>query len=137
MDENEGLVQVVMLEDELVSTTRGPVRLTKGEKPWLEPWIASSLVGRGLAQYVVAEGSQSTVTIPDNLTSRTVADLRKLAQEHNVEDYNFMRKGDLVAKLESLRVENVSPAPGGTFEKIDLILPDADLGEPSQDYEKE
>lgn len=132
-NENEGLEQIEMVETEFVSTVKGPVRFEKGQKPWVLPWVAASLVGRGMAKRVEEKAKEQSVLIPDDLNSLNVPTLRKIAMEHGVENYHMLRKDALVSTLEGLRMDtDAEPKTGGEMEKIKLVPDGTVLNEPDE-----
>jgi len=114
------LVTIIMDKDEIINTTKGPIRLQAGQTPEVETWMANSLVGRGYAHFPAEVEVKQLTPLPDNLASLTVAELRKLASERGVEGYNLLRKDQL---LEALGPPKVTGKPGdsGKFQPIDLI----------------
>jgi len=93
------MITVQMLRDEPIRTKEVDLRmLKKGEQYELDEQNANSLLGRGYAILVVKNGKKETLDRAE-LEKMTVVDLRKLADEHGVQDVKLLRKTDLLDVL--------------------------------------
>ncbi|MCZ2078368.1 MAG: Rho termination factor N-terminal domain-containing protein [Bryobacterales bacterium] len=98
------MITIKILRDEPVALPSGPVWLKKdgGEKGdgvyELDDQIANSLLGRGYAILVITNGKKETLD-RSVLEKMTVADLRKLADEHGVPDVSLLKKSNLLDAL--------------------------------------
>ena len=103
--------KIRMLKTEMVATQKGPVIYAKGSKYDVEDWIASSLLGRGLAVDMSVEIKASISK--EELERMTVAKLRKIAQKIGIPNYNKIRKELLIESLSPLEPnpENFEPIP--------------------------
>lgn len=130
----DDLIRVVVDKNEWVNTSKGPIHFSAGAVVNVEPWIASTLVGRGYAHFPSRE--EKLPALPDDLSSLTVAELRKLACDRSVDGYNLMRKAELLEVLGPTQVAGVGPAKSQNFEKINLIPEGTVLKEPSEAAER-
>jgi hypothetical protein len=88
-----------MLRDEPIRTKEVDLlTLKRGERYELDEQNAISLLGRGYAILIVKNGKKETLDRAE-LEKMTVADLRKLADEHGVQDVKLLRKTDLIDAL--------------------------------------
>lgn len=90
-------MKILMLRDEIVNTTKGPIRFFQGDKPDVDSGVASSLIGRGYAIEVPQEEVKAIDQKP--LHEWTVEELRIEARNRSIPGYSLMRKTELVEAL--------------------------------------
>lgn len=92
------MITIKMLRDEPIQTETVGLRiLKKGEEYEIDDKNAQSLLGRGYAVLVVKNGKNKLER--SELERMTVIDLRKLAEEHGIQDTKVLRKTDLLDAL--------------------------------------
>ena len=103
------MIQITMLKTESLSTSTGPVTYKIGETYFVEPWIASSLLGRGFAR--MTDAAPSIVSDELNYDGLNVANLRELAKQYSIPGYKKMHRTELINILKEHRAQRLVPLP--------------------------
>ncbi|MGW8177397.1 MAG: Rho termination factor N-terminal domain-containing protein [bacterium] len=104
---------IKMISTEFVQTNRGAMKFTTGQDYLVEDWIASSLIGRGLAEELIPPTPPEEPKEID-YASMTVKELRIHAEKAGVPGFKKLKKDDLTSALEPLK------PPPTPFEEIKL-----------------
>jgi len=123
---DQNLVTIKMNETESMATSRGPVLYKRGETYSVEQWIASSLIGRGMAVQVsedtTSPSPEALVFDLDSIPKMNIGELRDAAQRFGIEEWESLKKEPLKIAITEyvLKVRAETKQPADSFEPINV-----------------
>lgn len=123
---DQKLVTIKMNDTESMATSRGPVLYKRGETYDVEQWIASSLIGRGMAVQVseaaTSPSPEALVLDLDEIAKMNIGELRDAAHGFGIEGWESLKKEPLKTVITEyvLKVRGETKQPADSFEPINV-----------------